>query len=250
MYGQSMAENDAQKCPYCKKLAHMEYVEDSARYVDDDDLRVEAAYQCTACRRFIIGGATHVGLSPTYDPQHPWHTSRMIRTDSSPRELYMALAGHEQYWEPVSPVGKEYENVPAEISGPASEAYRCLSIGANRAAILMARAVIEATAKAHNITTGGLMGKINEMGTKGVIRPLLVEAAHEIRYLGNDMAHGDFATADLTQEDADEALELMDDVLTEAFVLPRRVERRRERRTSPDALNTDRESTTGDPVGA
>jgi len=61
------------------------------------------------------------------------------------------------------------------------------------AAILMARTTIEATAKSQAIITGSLIAKIDAMAmaTAQLIRPALRDAAHAIRHLGNDMAHGD-----------------------------------------------------------
>jgi len=94
----------------------------------------------------------------------------------------------------------------------------------------MARAVIEASAKENGITTGNLRDKIDELASGGFIRSLVADAAHEVRFLGNDMAHGDFATSQITRDDADEVLELMDAFLTELFALPTKIERRKQKR--------------------
>lgn len=55
---------------------------------------------------------------------------------------------------------------------------------------MLARAVIEATAKAKEITTGTLYKKIEKMHEQGLLSELVRDQAHEVRYLGNDMAHG------------------------------------------------------------
>ncbi|MEV4390207.1 hypothetical protein AB0J68_31615, partial [Micromonospora sp. NPDC049580] len=53
--------------------------------------------------------------------------------------------------------GKEFPDVPAHIAETADEAHRCHSIKAYRAGVLLARSVIEATAKEKGITNGGLI---------------------------------------------------------------------------------------------
>ncbi len=112
-------------------------------------------------------------------------------------ELRFAYDNDEQaqylYWLPDEPLGREFEEVPEHIADAASEAYACFSIRSYRAAILMARSVLEATAKDKGVEKGNLASKIDALADKGVISPQIKDEAHEIRYLGNDMAHGDFA---------------------------------------------------------
>lgn len=127
-------------------------------------------------------------------------------------------------WLPGSAEGKEFADVPEHIASAADEAYRCRSFNALRACILLARGVIEATCKAKKITTGSLASKIDAMEAAEHIRSHTKDAAHEIRYMGNDMAHGDFVEA-VDAEDADEMLALMSEFLNEVFQGPARVAR-------------------------
>jgi len=217
MYVHSMATDAS--CPYCQRLTYMEYVQDSARIVDRRDMRAEAAFQCAACGRFSIGGKRHAGFSTDQGAGG----FPLLHDRSTPDEISKTLIGSVEYWEPVAPVGKDYEDVPADIAEPAGEAYRCLSIGAFRAAVLMSRAVIEAAAKNKGTTKGKLIEKIDELARLAILRPITAEAAHALRVMGNDMAHGDFATAKITQEDAEDALVLMDEVLNDAFAVESRL---------------------------
>ncbi len=125
--------------------------------------------------------------------------------------------------------GKSFPDVPEHIAEAANEAYRCYSIQAYRAAALLARSVIEATAKEKGVTQGTLMKKIDAMHSQGLIREFVRDGAHEVRYLGNDMAHGDFV-APVAEEEAELALSLMDEVLDEIFQAPARVAAARARR--------------------
>lgn len=115
----------------------------------------------------------------------------------------------------------EFPDVPAQIADAASEAYACWHrADANRAAVLMARAVIEATAKNKGFKKGGLLDKIDAMGD--LIRPHVRQGAHEIRLLGNEMAHGDFVGY-VSDEDAKLVLTLMSEVLDDVYQSPARV---------------------------
>ncbi|MGA8248757.1 MAG: DUF4145 domain-containing protein [Nocardioides sp.] len=134
-----------------------------------------------------------------------------------------------EYW-PKHVGGKVFPEVPEHIGSTADEAHKCLSIGAHRGAIALARAVVEATAKHHKIIKGLLDKKIDEMATKGIISEAMKDAAHEIRFAGNEVAHADLAEEPITKEDAEEVLQLMDAILTRVYQEPAQVARVQERR--------------------
>lgn len=90
----------------------------------------------------------------------------------------------------------------------------------------MARSVIEATAKAKGIITGRLIEKIDELEKQRIIRPTVAAGCHEVRHLGNDMAHGDF-TEPVSGDDAAEILVLMAELLHDVFQQDARVARLR-----------------------
>jgi hypothetical protein len=138
------------------------------------------------------------------------------------------------YW-PRSYSGKAFPDVPEHIGAAASEAHLALSAGAPRAAIAMARAVVEATAKDHGILKGNLMDKIDTLAKADEISEHMREAAHEIRFAGNEIAHGDLAEQAIVTDDADETLALMDAILLRVYQEPAQVEHVRERRKSRQA---------------
>lgn len=133
-------------------------------------------------------------------------------------------------WWPKSIGGKAFPDVPSQIASTADEAHRCLSAGAHRGAIALARAVVEATAKDHDITRGMLDKKIEELARLGVISEAMKDAAHEIRFAGNEVAHADLAEEPISKEDAEEVLALMDAILTRVYQEPAQVARVREKR--------------------
>jgi hypothetical protein len=83
--------------------------------------------------------------------------------------------------------------MPAKIAAAASEANNCMTVDAFRGAVLLARSVIEATAKDKGVTGRDMVTKIDAMYNARLIREDIRDGAHEVRYLANDAAHGDFA---------------------------------------------------------
>lgn len=167
-----------------------------------------AAFQCANenCRRLSIG------WSMLYQVVHPG-----VATERLPLS--------ELEWEPVRVRKPGFEDVPPEIAQTASEAHACLSIGAARGAVALARAVVESTAKAKGITDRGIGVKINALRDQGVISALTADTSHQIRDDGNSIAHGDIGDEPISQGDAEAILKFMDALLDEVFQRPALLER-------------------------
>lgn len=189
------------KCPHCEALVQAHLLESQTQIVPSNpSTRVtmyDGAVRCTSCGR-IVGGIVD-------------------GTDGNKFKLL-------DYW-PRHIGGRAFPDVPSGIGETADEAHRCLSVGANRGAIALARTVVEATAKDNGITAGNLEKKIDALAEKGVIGQDTAQAAHAVRLWGNDAAHGDLAFEEFSPEDAQEVLALMDEVLNRAYQGPARVQR-------------------------
>jgi hypothetical protein len=144
----------------------------------------------------------------------------------------------ETRWYPEKISGKQYPDVPSDIAGAASEAHRSMTVEAYRGAVILARAVIEATAKDKSIAGGTLMSKIDAMYAARLIREDIRDGAHEVRFLANEAAHGEFAES-VPEADAELILTLMDEVLEEVYQSPARVARRRAARLAKAATDND-----------
>jgi hypothetical protein len=140
----------------------------------------------------------------------------------------------ETYW-PTTRANKDYPDVPKPIGAAASEAYRCLATGAPRGAVSLARAVVESVAKDKGITKGTLEKKIDALYREDYIGEGMKEAAHEIRFAGNEAAHGDLVVEPLTAEDAQKIVALMDIILERVYQEPAEVARIRQRRETRKA---------------
>jgi hypothetical protein len=120
---------------------------------------------------------------------------------------------------------KVYLDVPEAIAAAASEACQSLGAEAPRAAVAMARAVIEATAKEKGITRGNIQAKIEQLAADGHISEAMKEAAHEIRLTANEAAHGDLVDEPISVYEAREVVELMDAILERVYQEPAKVAR-------------------------
>jgi hypothetical protein len=125
-------------------------------------------------------------------------------------------------WRASASDTKAYPDVPAHIAAAATEAFECHSDGHYRAAILLVRSVMEATAKHKGITSATLQRKIEGMETQNLIRPYIKAVAHNIRDFGNEMAHGDFV-APVSAAESALVIQLMGEILDEVYQSPARL---------------------------
>lgn len=200
----------AMTCPFCKTLANFQDV-------------WAAPYKPP----FLAAVTRHIG-----------ETAAMACPNPKCRMVVMVVRSGDyvvQHW-PVRVGGKAFPDVPDQVAATADEAHQCLSIGAHRGAVALARAVVEATAKERGVVNGNLMGKIDALATAGTISDAMKDAAHEIRFAGNEVAHGDLAEEVLSQEDAEEVVSLMDAILLRVYQEPAQVARVREKREARRAL--------------
>ncbi|RGQ72977.1 DUF4145 domain-containing protein [Bifidobacterium longum] len=125
-------------------------------------------------------------------------------------------------WIPASAIGKEYPDVPERVASAASECYKCFSIGAYRAAIIMARSVLEAivTEKIQSPANERgydktLSAKLKDAAEEGVISKRLGDCADAIKDVGNGSTHNIFESID--RDYAEYVLSFMDSLIEETY---------------------------------
>lgn len=206
-------------CAWCKAHSNMTPVSAPQEAPISNGYKpVQGAFKCNHCLRISVASTrvgTNVGV-PNQGLDGRWWQDRPLT------------------WTPEQVGGRDFPDVPDHIASAADEAFRCRSIMTLRSAILMARSVIEATCKDNDVTKGQLAAKIDAMAGQGLIRPFTQDAAHELRFLGNDMAHGDFVDA-VDEDDADAVLEVMAEILNEVYQGPARVSRMKAKRETSKA---------------
>jgi hypothetical protein len=175
------------------------------------------AFQCDECGVLSIG----------YAPRHDGYQSAL------PGRISTVLDEKSIQWLPAVGDFASFEHVPEDIAQAASEAHACHSICAYRGAAILARAVVEATAKNKKAEGRDLYNRIERLNELGLLRGVMTTMAHDIRMLGNDMAHGDFAESP-SEEDSEEILAFMDALLAEVYQHDGMVAARKARRSSDD----------------
>lgn len=211
-------------CWNCQRDAHMTRIGDPWNpkpLSETEKLFWVATARCDSC--------SHPSIAEYASDQRQYSSSSVSRAAAA----FDAPDASEDLgidWHPKHAVVRKVVDVPSGIDEAAGEAIATLAIGAYKAAVLMCRSVIEATAKDHDITVFSLAAKIDELEQKRVINPGTAEAAHEIRHLGNDMAHGDFATTIVTEIEAREVVEITEAILEEVYQRPARIARLKAKR--------------------
>lgn len=190
--------------------------------MEDGAALVTATFRCDHCK--LLSVAALKLNNRGFDARDvPYPNAKDVDRTFTDRD---SLAEWRPRWEDRK---AEFADVPLSISEVAVEASACHADGHYRAAVMLARGVIEATAKKHNVT-GSLFQKIEALGDARVLSPITVEAAHAIRDSGNAVAHGDFVeyVIDVSEEESQEVIDLMTLVLREAFQMQAQARRVRE----------------------
>lgn len=167
----------------------------------------EIAATCDACHRFNVVRGTREA--------HRYFEIGSVIDGSTLLTEGEAMAI--ESWSPPAMRTANTDHIPAEIAGFYQEAHDTYSVGAFRAVLLLARSVIEATAKVNSVGGKDLLTKIDNLHEEGLVRRGVREVAHAIRVLGNDIAHGDL-TDPPTMEDADDVLQLVRMILDDVYV--------------------------------
>ena len=212
----TMAET-ATLCPYCHRHSHCT-IQWGFVYHEAQKLRLAAT--CDNCKRLVVAEGIGSHITGDLGPRETNDPGWVRIAADNVRELS---------WLPLAAESPDIPDVPESIARAAKEAYSNSTIGNHMSAILMARTVIEASAKAKGIVMGSLAAKINQLRDDQLIRPAIADQAHEVRFFGNDMAHGDIEDAP-APEDAEEVLALMAEVLAEVFQGPARMQRLKAKR--------------------
>lgn len=90
---------------------------------------------------------------------------------------------------PPEVIDFDSSNLPARILASLEEAIKCHAVGCYRAAALMVRRVLEELCEDKGAKGDNLMKRIAALSSTIVVPAGLLDAANELRLLGNDAAH-------------------------------------------------------------
>ncbi|PPJ07740.1 hypothetical protein C5E44_29405 [Nocardia nova] len=206
-------------CWSCEAIAQVERTSEpwqvSVKTIIGPRTNLWASYRCVSCGSGSVAVAEGIAYAGGAE------MDRLVSEDSV-------------RWFPRTAIGVEFPDVPQHIAAPATEATGCLSMQHYRAAAIMARAVVEAVAKNKQVTGKNLRDKIDALHNQGLIRGHTKEVAHEIRFTGNDMAHGDFEVP-IEPGEAEDVVNFMCEILDEVYQGPARLDRRKTARQAKNA---------------
>jgi hypothetical protein len=105
------------------------------------------------------------------------------------------------------------------------------------AAAVMARSALQFVMREKGATRGTLKSQVDDLGTKGVLHPLMADWSHEVRELGNDAAHPEPDALATGPQDAKDIVNFLDFLLFYLYDLPKQIGEYR-KRNSPAAATT------------
>jgi hypothetical protein len=120
------------------------------------------------------------------------------------------------------------EELPEVVRENLSEAIRSVNANNPRAAVVMARSALQAATREQGAQGRNLKEEIEDLVQKHVIPESLGTWAHEIRDGGNLVAHPE-PSKQVLMADAEELMALAESIFEYLYVVPKQVERRRER---------------------
>mgnify|MGYP006291755649 CR=1 FL=1 len=115
-----------------------------------------------------------------------------------------------------------YKNsgVPTKINDSFKAALKAKNVEPSICLISLRR-TLEMICKDKQFTKGTLYKKLKEMSQQNIIPPLLDEASHILRILGNEAAHGD--DANHTKKQAEEMIEFTKYIIDYVYVIPHKI---------------------------
>ncbi len=120
-------------------------------------------------------------------------------------------------------------NLPQPILQSLEEAIKCHAAGCNKASALMVRRVLEELCQAKNAQGADLKKRLAALGKTIVMPQELLDAADQLRILGNDAAHVEAKVYDkIGPDEAELAIELTKELLKAAYQYTALVDRLKE----------------------
>ncbi len=149
--------------------------------------------------------------------------------------LFVVRRGHDLHASfPAEVIDFDATALPAEILASLEEAVACHAAGAYRACALMVRRVLEELCVERGADGKNLKVRLQNLGANVVVPSELLDAADELRLLGNDAAHIEAKSYDAVgQDEAGLAVELAKELLKAVYQYQSLVDRLRGLKKAP-----------------
>ena len=100
------------------------------------------------------------------------------------------------------------------------------------AAALMARSALQLALRRHDAKGKTLKQEIDDLANQGLLPPIIKEWSHEVRDLGNDMAHPEPGQQAISPQDARDVVKFLDFLLDYLYTIPHQINEYRARKTN------------------
>jgi HEPN domain-containing protein len=144
-------------------------------------------------------------------------------------------------------VGDGSKNWPAPIPRFWKQAHNALNSGDYDSAAIMTRSALQAVTRQQKAKKGTLKSEIEDLASKGILPPVITDWSHEVRELGNPVAHPDIPDDEeedrpTEPQDAEDIVEFMDYLLRYVYDIPAQIVEYRARHKPPE-VNEESEET-------
>lgn len=120
------------------------------------------------------------------------------------------------------------ENLPDKVKSAYEEACKTFSATAYGSCVVMCRISLEVICNIHKTKGENLYKRLESLKNEGIIDKRLLDWSHEIRSIGNDVAHD--AVSEVRIDDARDCLDLTEAILIYVFSLGARFKKLKNRR--------------------
>jgi hypothetical protein len=128
-------------------------------------------------------------------------------------------------------IPKLHESIPSDVADDYVEAIKCFDVGAWKASSVMCRRSLQESVIEKGAKKDKLIDQIDELCDQEIITKDIKDWAQEIRLTGNIGAHPDKdGLEDVTEDDAKELINFMEEYLNYVYILPSKVVAKRARK--------------------
>ena len=131
---------------------------------------------------------------------------------------------------PLNAKPKPSENWPNHVSRFWAQAHQSANTEIWDAASVMCRSAMQAVLRDKGASGRTLRDEIEDVGKKGLLPPIVMEWAHELRLLGNESAHPELDQTAANSQDVTDAIKFLDLLLHYIYDLPAKIGKYRARR--------------------
>lgn len=113
-----------------------------------------------------------------------------------------------------------HPSTPLFLHADLMEVKKCVGVGANRAACVLSRRLLQLICFDKQASKANLVAQITELKDRGILTNDMVEWATSVRFVGNDAAHPDKNQPVITRDDAEDILNLVEQIIHILYIAP------------------------------